>query len=165
MHPTPNFPVDYYSYYQRTHRCRHKQQHFQVFYRCASPFLITFIFISNYPHVSIMVLCGSSLLLTYRQGSTMATESFGFQAEIGQLLELIISESFVLCTTHSDLVTFYSNKEIELRELISNYSTHPIKYVMHLSRTRLHLCRSRSSIFASYLIRMPCSLSKTPVWA
>jgi molecular chaperone HtpG len=55
----------------------------------------------------------------------MASESFGFHAKIGQLLDLIISmwssphASFV-ADLHID--TFYSNKEIFLRELISNCS-------------------------------------------
>lgn len=58
----------------------------------------------------------------------MATESFGFQAEISQLLDLIISMFFFLvfffpCLIHTPFPdTFYSNKEIFLRELISNGS-------------------------------------------
>jgi len=58
----------------------------------------------------------------------MATESFGFQAEISQLLDLIISKSssqnVVSLREQTTLPpdTFYSNKEIFLRELISNGS-------------------------------------------
>lgn len=57
----------------------------------------------------------------------MATESFGFQAEISQLLDLIISAFFFFslfsCFTHTPFPdTFYSNKEIFLREIISNGS-------------------------------------------
>ena len=59
----------------------------------------------------------------------MATESFGFQAEISQLLDLIISMFFFFFFfffhnfSHIPSPdTFYSNKEIFLRELISNGS-------------------------------------------
>lgn len=58
----------------------------------------------------------------------MATESFGFQAEISQLLDLIISKYITVSYLSLPRVnlcyldTFYSNKEIFLRELISNGS-------------------------------------------
>jgi len=58
----------------------------------------------------------------------MASESFGFQAEISQLLDLIISKYYFRRPINRRrwLIrspdTFYSNKEIFLRELISNGS-------------------------------------------
>lgn len=70
------------------------------------------------------------LALTCMLQAKMASESFGFQAEISQLLDLIISKSLARLLSSDvflplDLTfidTFYSNKEIFLRELISNGS-------------------------------------------